>query len=151
MNNYPTNQSFITTMFALVGLCMSACSNEGQHQMQIHLQNEFIETYTYVTQHYSVKNNLAVNFFNMKSINSDAFSSIAYRWHNLAIDECQISASKSSHSQRSSYEKMLSNKDNKQQIIEINNEEDRSCLAKIYRSNWEQINNMLIFNFPNIK
>jgi|GEM_PF-3050734 len=130
---------------------VAACTNDNQQQAQNKLQEEFIKTYTHVTEHHAVTKNFSSQFEYMKKINSDAFSSIAYRWHVFATQECELSNNTRSQSQLSGYEKMLTEKTTDEQTIEITRDEDRKCLANIYLSHWIQINKMLVLNYPNSK
>lgn len=129
----------------------TACSNDNQQQVQNILQQEFIETYIYVTERHSVAKNFSPQFEYMKKVNSDAFNSIAYRWHIFATQSCELSSNARPHSELSGYEKMLAEKTTNQESIEITRDEDRKCLANIYLSNWRQINKMLALNYPNSK
>ena len=46
-------------------------------------------------------------FAQIKSSNSDAFTSIAYTWHSLALDACDETDTRSQAAAQTSYEKML--------------------------------------------
>jgi len=128
----------------------ASCSNDDKQSMQDYLQNEFISTYTYVTTNHPVENNMSSWFTHMNEVNSSAFNSIAFRWHNLAIDICEIYESNRTPSRKNSYEKLLEKNIDDKQFIKITTQ-DRSCLANVYLSHWTQINNMLLLSFPNIK
>ncbi len=152
MNKFSLNQPLFTYVFIVI-FCffIGACSDSKQRQMQNDLLNEFIETYNYVTKNFSVSEDISSQFEHMKNSNSDALSTIAYRWHMLAQESCQLSNKSINKAQRSSYEKLLGENISNEWLIEVTSEEDRKCLADAYRSNWIQINRMLNFNFPNIK
>ncbi len=143
----------LRTSIKLLLMCglVTACTNDGQQQMQNILQQEFIATYIHVTEHHSVAKNFSSQFEYMKKVNSDAFNSIAYRWHIFATEACKLSSNAHSHPQLSGYEKMLAEKTSNEGSIEITRDEDRKCLANIYLSNWRQINKMLALNYPNSK
>ena len=130
---------------------MASCSNDNQQQLQNILREEFIKTYIYVTQNYSVSKNMSNSFDYMANVNSEAFNTIAYQWHRLASNICRTSETQINLSQQSGYEKLLAGKSEQQQTINKISDEDRKCLADVYKSHWMEINNMLIFNYPNSK
>ena len=126
-----------------------SCTDSRQQQIQENIQREFVETYVYVTRNKHVEIDVSSQFETMKKINSDAFISIAYRWHNHALNTCQLSNSSDSQAFQSGYEKMLAEQTNATKLTKITNPKDRECVANIYFANWKEINNMFAHNYPN--
>ena len=116
--------------------------------MQDWSRTEFIKTYVYVTENQSVESNFSDQFEYMTRVNSDAFNSIAYRWHHHATDTCQISADNKGQVKLTGYEKMLAGAKQSHQSQQIIRDVDRKCLAEVYLKHWHQINKMLTLNYP---
>ena len=134
-------------LLLIVGIS-AACSNNQEHRDYI--QEQFISTYTHVTENNSTLKNLSASFNKMTDTNPDTFFSIAYRWHNFAVKQCDLEqTSRTSSTNKSSYEKMLSEETNDMQLTKIDSA-DRQCLAKIFLQHWQDINNMLTLHYTNL-
>lgn len=140
---------WITTNLAICSLLV-ACGDNNQQIMQDYLQYEFISTYQYTVANHSIEDDMSSKFERMKHVNPSALNSIAFRWHNLAVDTCELAQTNSTSSRLNSYEKISGKSIGNEQLIEITYD-DRNCLAKVYLSHWKQINNMLSLNYPNLQ
>jgi len=139
----------IIKLLIMCGFVIS-CSDNNQQQYEKNLQNEFTKTYIFVTQKHAELEDLSIQFESMKRINSGAFSSIAYQWHQIATSNCRSSEIQIALPSKSNYEKLLTAKPSAEQFVKIINDEERKCLAEVYLTHWDKINRMIIFNYPNI-
>jgi len=133
-------------IFILIGFTLFSCSNDQEQQTNKIITNEFELTYLYVATHLPIKNNLINNFQDYKKTNPDTFRSIAYTWHTLSINECNINQ-RSQPSQRSSYEQISKSSIESNEITIPISESERQCLANTYFEHWKDINKMLTRNF----
>lgn len=141
----------VSYLLKILALCqfVMACSNSEQSRMQDYFISEFISTYGYVATQNQEDGDTERNFKLMRNMNSDALSTIAYKWHKIARENCEPTNFTQNSTKRSSYEIML-DKNKVNDLALKTTESDRECLAKIYQSHWQQINNMITFHFPNI-
>jgi len=138
-------------LLILLTICQfsASCGNSEQSIMQEYFISEFVSTYQYVATQNLKDGGITRNFKAMRDMNTDALSTIAYKWHKLAIENCEPTNFAHKNSKQSSYERML-NKNKKNNLTPKLTHSDRECLANIYQSQWQQINNMITFHFPNI-
>jgi hypothetical protein len=137
--------------FLLFTLAISSCSNEHSQELAENINLEFELTYQYVIENKPVETDYSDKFSIFKKTNIDAFTSIAYTWHKISLDACELNYRNSRESNKTSYEKMInkSSKNNNLAKPIMNNE--RPCLGDIYFDNWSNIQNMLLLSYPDLK
>ena len=145
------HERFITLsgLIVVIGLSCS-CSNDQNEKQKENIQNEFVQTYLYVIENNLAENNLSHLFTKMRNSNPDTFISISFRWYDLATNSCDLKNSSYATSNITSYEKMLAESRNVIELTKITNK-DRQCLANVFATNWQQINNMLTLHYPKIR
>ena len=141
--------AFTATGVLVLCVFILACSDSNHLQIQDWSRSEFIKTYAFVTENQSVEKDLSDHFEYMEKVNSDAFNSIAYRWHHHALDTCQLSVDNKGQVKLTGYEKMLATKKESRTSLQVIRDVDRKCLAQVYIKHWNQINKMLVLNYPN--
>ncbi|MFK7794476.1 MAG: hypothetical protein AB8B89_03930 [Gammaproteobacteria bacterium] len=132
-------------------LAISSCSNNHDQQIAENINLEFELTYRYVATNMAIEINYSDSFSSMQKNNKDAFTSIAYTWHKISLEECDLSDNSSYKSNKTGYERITNQSppDNNLSKKIIKNE--RPCLAEVYFSNWASIQNMLLLSYPNLK
>ncbi len=141
----------IAARLMLICFMTSSCSSEHNQQLTENIQLEFELTYRYVVENMPTDSDYSEKFAQIKSSNSNAFTSIAYTWHSLALDACDETDTSQQTSTQTSYERMLKQSPVNSHLAKKIHASSRPCLAHIYFKNWLNIQNMLLLNFPNIK
>jgi|TARA_B110000238_G_C15946175_1_gene361167 hypothetical protein len=145
------NNRRINRGLLFITLAISSCSNEYNQEIADNINIEFELTYLYVVENLPIKDDYSEKFFIFKKLNKDAFTSIAYTWHKISLDSCELNNSNSRKSNKTSYEKMLNNSPSNSNLSKTVMDTDRPCLANIYFDNWSNIQNMLLLSYPEFK
>jgi hypothetical protein len=145
------NNKRINSGLLLITLAISSCSNEHNQEISDNINREFELTYLYVVENLPIKDDYSEKFHIFKKHNKDAFTSIAYTWHKISLDSCELNNSNSRKPNKTSYEKMLNNSPSNSNLSKTVMDNDRPCLANIYFDNWSNIQNMLLLSYPKIK
>ena len=137
---------FLKLLFCICTI-ISACSNDHDRRIAENINSEFEQTYLYVTKNMHIDIDLSKNLSNFRKSNKDAFTSIAYTWHSISVEACDLAYNRNKKASKSSYERLIqqSHKDN-DHFIKVTDSQ-RKCLAKIYFDNWSNINKMLSLSF----
>ncbi len=144
------NRKILNYWMILTALSTSTCSNEHS-QLANNINLEFELTYQYVVNNKPVEINYLNDFSIFKKNNKDAFTTIAYTWHTISMDACELSNSSQRISDKTSYERMLSKSPTNSNLSKKIIDSDRPCLADIYFDNWANIQNMLLLSYPYIR
>ena len=145
------NSRRINSGLLLLTLVISSCSNEHNQEIADNINIEFELTYLYVANNMPIKADYSDKFSTFKKNNKDAFTSIAYTWHKISLDACELNNSNSHNSNKTSYERMLNNSPSNSNLSKTVMDDDRPCLANIYFDNWSNIQNMLLLSYPEFK
>lgn len=137
-------QAGLFTVCILIG----ACSNEHNEQITEHVNLEFELTYRYVSKNLPINISYQNDFDTFKSMNRDAFTTIAYTWHSMSMKECELVNTQSA-TQKSGYERMINDLDVDNYLLTNISNQDRPCLAQVFFDNWKSINTMLSHSFKN--
>ena len=150
MTNTQNNKILISWLF-FAYLTISSCSNDTNQEIAENINLEFELTYRYVVKNMPIKINYSDSFSILKKDNKDAFTSIAYTWHTISLDECELSDSNSHESNKNGYERMINQSPTNNNLSKTIMDSERPCLADVYFSNWSNIQNMLLLSYPNLK
>ncbi len=145
------NHKIFTSWLFFVYLAISSCSNDHNQEIAKNIDLEFELTYRYVITNMHTEIDYSDNFSVMKKNNKDAFTSIAYTWHMISLDECELKDSNSSKSNKSGYEQMINQSPINDNLTKPIMDSERPCLAGVYFKNWSNIQNMLLLSFPSLK
>ena len=133
-------------VFILFSSLHLSCSNQTDSQVSQVFKQEFEKTYHYVIKHKNVDSDYSQKLKLLNNHNKDALTSIAYRWHTYALQECQIEAKTQPFRRASSYEKILNQKTAKTSHSKKIYDQIRPCLAEIYFNSWSEIQSMIAFH-----
>tara|TARA_R110002096_G_scaffold308856_7_gene503348 strand:- start:1601 stop:2053 length:453 start_codon:yes stop_codon:yes gene_type:complete len=135
------------TLIFFTCVAMSSCGNEHSREMAENINSEFELTYRYVVKNMSVETDYSDQFKMFRKHNKDAFTSIAYTWHKISLDECEITGESRNTSNKTGYERMINPSSRDSNFLRIITDDDRACLAEKYFDNWLNIQNMLRLNY----
>jgi hypothetical protein len=149
--SYTQNSRTLNCGLFFLYLAIASCSNEYNHDVAENINLEFELTYRYVVENMAIKVDYSSNFSNFKKRNMDAFTSIAYTWHTVSLDACELTVGNNRTSNKTSYEQITHKPPTNDNLPRTIDDDDRPCLAKIYFDNWANIQNMLLLSYPDFK
>ena len=132
---------------SLICMVCSSCNSNHESETEQIIRTEFTKNYRAAAAKNDTNRQYIVKLEKLSKINPDSYRSIAFTWQNAAIQACQLNAnSVKTKKQRSSYELLLQEKQNKEYRSYQTDELTSPCVQNFYTANLPKINAMIEFS-----